>query len=103
MAASSATRRGAGAGWGGGAKGGGNKAAGPGRGHTNKSVADIMAAQGARELAAQRWLEILNDPAHPRHAEMVAKAAERMDGAPVQPVRGEGDGLVINVVKRADD
>lgn len=86
MAASSATRRGNGAGWGGTAKGEGNKGAGPGRGNTTRTVAEIMAAQGARELAAERWLAILNDPAHPRHAEMIAKAADRLDGAPKQSI-----------------
>jgi hypothetical protein len=99
-----------GTGWGGAAKGAGkppgNKLGGrppgvrPGEG--KRTVADLMIEAGARELAAQRWLEILTDPAHPRHAEMVAKAADRMDGAPTQPVSGEG-AFVINVMKRADD
>lgn len=79
-------RRGTGAGWGGAAKGEGSKAPGPGRGITGKSVAELMAAQRAREIAAEAWLAILKDPAHPRHADMVEKAASRMDGAPVQPV-----------------
>ncbi len=83
LARSSTTRRGNG-GWGGAAKGAGNKGAGPGRGNTHRTVAELMAAQGAREKAADAWMAILNDPAHPRHADMVAKAAERMDGAPVQ-------------------
>lgn len=87
-AATSATRKSNGAGWGGPKRGGEsaskNGIAGPGRGITGKSVAEIMAAQGAREIAAERWLEILNDPTHPKHAEMVAKAAERLDGAPLQ-------------------
>lgn len=77
-----------GPGWGGPARGGvGNsvtRTPGPGRGHTNKSVAELLAAQGARELAAERWLHILQDPAHPHHATMIVKAAERMDGAPTQ-------------------
>lgn len=88
MPASSTTRRGTGAGHGGPARHGGSNSAarkpGPGRGITGRSVAELMAAQGARELAADRWLAILNDPTHPKHAEMVAKAAERMDGAAVQ-------------------
>lgn len=79
-------RRGNGAGWGGRAKGEGNKAPGPGRGITGKSVAELMAAQRAREIAAEAWLAILNDPAHPKHADMVAKAAERLDGAPKQEI-----------------
>lgn len=92
MTASSATRRGNGGGHGGPARGEGNRSAGPGRppgvknGEGKRTVADLMAEMGARELAAQRWLEILNDPAHPRHAEMVAKAADRMDGAPKQSI-----------------
>lgn len=99
----------AGAGWGGGAKGEGKRGGGPGRPsgeawHGKASVADMMIEAGARELATQRWLEILNDPAHPKHAEMVAKAAERMDGSPVQPVRGEGGPLiVVTGVERAED
>lgn len=75
-----------GMGWGGSAKGEGNRTAGPGRGHTHRTVADLMIAAGCRELAAQRWQDILNDPAHPKHAEMVAKAADRMDGAPTQNI-----------------
>lgn len=84
----SGTRHGVGAGWGGAPKGAGNRGAGPGRpkgvktGEGAKSVADLMVAAGARELAAQRWVEILSDPAHPKHAEMVFRAADRMDGAP---------------------
>lgn len=75
-------------GWGG-AKRGGQSAskagvAGPGRGITGKSVAEIMAAAGARELAAERWMAILEDPTHPKHADMIAKAADRLDGAPIQ-------------------
>ena len=55
-------------------------------GDGKRTVADLMAEAGAREKAAERWLAILNDPEHPKHAEMVAKAAERMDGSPVQRV-----------------
>lgn len=116
MARSSATRHGTGAGWGGPAKGASKSRFKP-RGdaesdrirhehnsaHAPPSVADLMADAGARELAASQWLAILKDPKHPKHAEMVAKAAERLDGAPVQPVRGEGEGIVINVVKRGSD
>lgn len=87
---------GAGAGqWGGPPKGAGGpgKREGAGRpagvknGEGKRSVADLMAELGAREIAAQRWLEILNDPAHPKHADMVAKAADRLDGAPTQRVQ----------------
>ena len=81
-------------GWGGSAKGAGNHGRGPGRpkgvpdgqGKTHRSVAALMAEDGGREEAAARWMAILRDPAHPRHADMVAKAAERMDGAAVQRV-----------------
>lgn len=78
--------KGAGVAWGGPAKGEGSREPGPGRGITGKSVAELMAQAGARELAAERWVAILNDPAHPRHADMVEKAASRLDGAPVQSV-----------------
>lgn len=92
MPANKTTRRGNGAGWGGPAQGEGKKGAVPGSGRPQgvkngegkKSVADLMIEAGARETAAERWLQILNDPKHPKHAEMVAKAAERMDGAPTQ-------------------
>lgn len=86
------TRRGNGAGWGGPKRGEGKpfepgdpragRPDGVKHGEGKQTVADIMVARGAREIAAQRWLEILADPAHPKHAEMVAKAADRMDGAP---------------------
>lgn len=115
MAASRTTRHGngaGGAGWGGPAKGARRftsetaAAAGavsPGQGQ--RTVADLMAAAGARELAAQRWLEILNDPAHPKHAEMVAKAADRMDGAPKQDITSAGEriGYVITAPAEAED
>lgn len=78
--------KGAGVAWGGPAKGEGSREPGPGRGITGKSVAELMAQAGARELAAERWVAILNDPAHPRHADMVAKAADRLDGASKQTV-----------------
>lgn len=78
--------KGAGVAWGGPAKGEGSREPGPGRGITGKSVAELMARAGARELAAERWVAILNDPAHPRHADMVAKAADRLDGASKQTV-----------------
>jgi hypothetical protein len=86
-------RRGNGSGvqWGGAKRGGvsNSKAgiAGPGRGVTGKTVAELMAAAEAREIAAEAWLAILRDPTHPKHADMVAKAAERMDGAPMQRVQ----------------
>ena len=80
-------RKGNGAGWGGGAKGEGSREPGPGRGHTHRSVAELMSQAGAREIAAERWVAILNDPTHPKHADMVAKAADRLDGAPVQRVQ----------------
>lgn len=81
-------RKGNGAGWGGAARRSGGDIVpgtpGPGRGITGKSVAELMALQAAREIAADAWLAILKDPAHPRHADMIAKAADRMDGAPKQ-------------------
>ena len=79
-------RRGNGAGHGGPKKGEGSRAPGPGRGITHRSVAELMAAQGAREVAAEAWMRILTDPAHPHHAAMIAKAAERLDGAPEQKI-----------------
>lgn len=114
MARSSATRRGNGAGWGGPKKGEGHtftpgdpEAQRTGADNSNNSrkvtVADLMAGMDARKIAAEAWMAILADTSHPKHAEMVAKAAERMDGAPVQPVMAEGPGLVINVVKRFDE
>jgi hypothetical protein len=82
-------RRGNGAGWGGPAKGEGNAVKGipgPGRGITSKSVAELMALAGAREEAAERWMAILRDPTHPKHADMVARAADRLDGTARQSV-----------------
>jgi len=86
MARSSATRRGNGAGWGGPAKGAGNQDAGPGRpdgvrtGEGKVTVAELLAAMGGRQVSADAWMAILRDPTHPHHANMVAKAADRMDG-----------------------
>lgn len=84
-------RRGTGAGHGGPARNGASNSkqgvAGPGRGVTGKTVAELMAAAEAREIAAEAWLAILRDPAHPKHADMVAKAADRLDGAPTQRVQ----------------
>jgi hypothetical protein len=99
-------RRGNGAGWGGPAKGEGNAVkgiAGPGRGITGKSVAELMALQAAREIAADAWLAILNDPEHPKHAEMVAKAADRLDGAPVQPVDLSDKRAVVSAEPLTED
>lgn len=85
------TRRGNGPGHGGPAKGPG-KVGGPGRpkglrdGEGKRSVAAILIDAGAQKLAADAWLAIINNPAHPKHAEMVAKVAERMDGAPTQRI-----------------
>lgn len=98
MARTSGTRVGNGAGHGGPRKGAGNHAAGPGRGNTHRSVAELMAAQGAREKAADAWLAILNDPTHPRHADMVAKAADRMDGAPSQDHTSGGEKVAFTIV-----
>lgn len=99
-------RRGKGAGWGGPAKGAGRSSqglAGPGRGITGKSVAELMAAQGARELAADAWLAILRDPAHPQHAAMVDKAAARMDGAPKQEIEANVASHVIRAPAKPAD
>lgn len=53
-------------------------------GEGKRSVADLLAAKGAREAIAERWMAIINDPAHPHHATMLDKGAQRMDGAAVQ-------------------
>ncbi len=85
-------RRGNGAGWGGPAKGPGRSSRGlpgPGRSITGKTVAELMALEGAREIAAERWMAILRDPAHPKHADMVVHAAKRLDGDPEQRVTSE--------------
>jgi hypothetical protein len=88
-------RRGNGSGvqWGGPARGGisNSKAgiAGPGRGITGKTVAELLIAMGAREEAAERWMDILQDPSHPKHADMVVQAAKRTDGDPEQRVTSE--------------
>lgn len=86
-------RRGNGAGvqWGGPKRGGVSNSKeripGPGRGITGRTVAELMAAAGAREIAADAWLAILTNPDHPKHADMVAKARDALDGAPVQRVQ----------------
>lgn len=88
----SGTRRGTGTGHGGPKRGEGNKTAGPGRpegvknGEGKLTVADLLIAAGAREIATAQWLAILNDPKHPKHADMIAKAADRMDGTAKQSV-----------------
>jgi hypothetical protein len=99
-----------GPGWGGPAKGPGNRGGGPGRppgvknGAGKRSVADLMIEGGARELAAERWIAILQDPTHPHHATMVAKAADRMDGAPTQDITSAGErvGYVIAAPAEAE-
>lgn len=109
--ARSTTRRGNGAGlqWGGSKRGGESASKtgtpGPGRGITGKTVAEIMAAAGAREISAERWMAILNDPTHPKHADMIAKAADRLDGAPVQDVTSKGErlGYVIAAPAESED
>lgn len=110
MPTTSTTRRGNGAGWGGPAKGEGKpvsewagRPAGVKDGAGKRSVADLMAELGARELAARRWLEILNDPAHPKHADMVAKAADRLDGAPKVTAEVTQHGYVITAPAEAED
>jgi hypothetical protein len=106
-------RRGNGVGvqWGGPARGGvsNSKAgiAGPGRGITGKTVAELLIAMGAREEAAERWMDILKDPSHPKHADMVVQAARRTDGDPVQrqdvTSNGERVGFVIAAPPEAKD
>lgn len=104
--ATSGTRKGngsGGAGWGGPSKGAGAKGANDGAGRPpgvktgegKQTVAELMAMAGAREAAAQRWMAILNDPDHPKHADMVARAAERLDGAPAQRVEHAGHAFVM--------
>lgn len=106
-------RRGNGAGWGGPAKGAGVAPGTPSPGRPageawagKATVADLMIEAGAQKIAADAWLAILNDPAHPKHAEMLAKAAERMDGAPVQrqdiTSNGERIGYVIPAPPEAE-
>lgn len=110
MPGNSKTRRGNGPGHGGPAKGAGHRlkpagdpdsdaaramAAGIKPGDGKKTVAEMLIERGGRELAVQRWIEILDNPSHPHHATMVAKLADRTDGAPVQPVSGEGGGPVV--------
>ena len=114
MARSSATRTGNG-GWGGPAKGAGNRggAIAGGRpkgvktGDGKKSVADLMAADEGRRVAAEAWMAILRDPTHPKHADMVAKAADRMDGAPSQDLTSGGEKLptftIVTGVPRSSD
>lgn len=103
MARTSGTRKGNGPGWGGPAKGAGNQAAGPGRGNTHRSVADLMAADDARQVAADAWMKILRDPTHPQHAAMVEKAALRMDGAPVQQIEVEDRRAVVSSEPLTED
>lgn len=87
-------------GWGGPAKGRGNKGPGPGHpkgmkpGEGKKTVADLLIASGVQRLTAERWIAILNDVNHPRHADMVVKAAERMDGQPKQDVEVIQRGII---------
>lgn len=105
----SGTRRGTGAGHGGPKKGAGNKTAGPGRpegrknGEGKLTVADLLIAAGAREIAAAQWLAILNDPTHPKHADMVAKVADRMDGAPKQEIEASMSSHVIRAPAKSTD
>lgn len=105
----SGTRRGTGAGHGGPKKGDGNKEAGPGRpagvknGEGKQTVADLLIAAGAREIAAAQWLAILNNPEHPKHADMVAKVADRMDGAAMQPVQVEDKRAVVSSEPMSED
>lgn len=88
MPANQTTRRGNGLGHGGPAKGvgGAGKREGAGRpagvktGEGKVSVADLLVALGARQIAAEAWMAILRDPTHPHHASMVAKLADRVDG-----------------------
>ena len=105
----SGTRKGTGAGHGGPKQGEGNKAAGPGRpkgvknGEGKLTVADLLIAAGARELATAQWLAILNDPDHPKHADMIAKAADRMDGAPKQQVEVEDKRATVSSEPMSED
>jgi len=100
MGATSGTRRGNGMGWGGPPRGD----AIPGRagrpkgvknGEGKRTIADLMAGAGAREKIAARWLDIIDDPDHPHHATMLVKGAERLDGAPVQPIEAGAAGPIM--------
>jgi len=95
----SGTRHGTGMGWGGPPRGdvvAGKAGRPPGvkNGEGKRSVADLMAERGAREIVADRWVAIIDDPAHPHHAVMLEKAATRLDGAPLQSVSGPDGGPI---------
>jgi hypothetical protein len=64
-------------------------------GQGKRTIADIMAERDAREKIAERWLAIIDNPAHPHHATMLVKGADRLDGNPVQPIGADGGGPVI--------
>lgn len=113
MPVTKTTRRGNGFGHGGPAKGAGGpgKREGAGRpegvkdGQGKVSVADLLVALGARQVAADAWMAILKDPTHPHHANMVAKLADRVDGAPQQDVTSNGEriGYVIPAPPEAEN
>jgi len=95
----SGTRHGNGMGWGGPPRGdvvAGKAGRPPGakNGEGKRSVADLMAHMQAREKVANRWVAIIDDPAHPHHAVMLEKAATRLDGAPLQSVSGPDGGPI---------
>lgn len=75
----------------------------PGEGKRRK-IAELLEERDARAVVADAWMAILRDPSHPHHATMIDKAANRLDGAPTQPVSGEGGGpvLVVTGVPRAE-
>lgn len=64
-------------------------------GEGKRTIADLMAGAGAREKIAARWLDIIDDPDHPHHATMLVKGAERLDGAPVQPIEAGAAGPIM--------
>jgi hypothetical protein len=103
MGATSGTRRGNGAGWGGPAKGAGappgsgqgGRPKGVKNGEGKRTIADLMANLQAREKIAKAWMVIIEDSSHPQHATMLVKGAERLDGAPVQPIEAGAAGPLI--------
>lgn len=93
--------QGVGAAWGGPANGAGARGAGPGRprgvkdGDGKKTVADLLEEAGARWKIAQHWLEIIENPDHPMHAQMLDKGAQRLDGAPIARTEHSGTAAFV--------
>lgn len=90
-----------GEGWGGEAKGAAVREAGPGRpkgvkdGDGKKTVAELLEEAGARGKIAQRWIDIIDNPDHPMHAQMLDKGAQRLDGAPITRTEHSGTAAFV--------